>query len=364
MAEKQYTFQGQLIPTITPDKWLNLTTSRQIKAGRKDFVYLDEPRVTGPRDIIDAFKTENNIIERKSITTVQPSNLSPRTLITPMKAMTIQPSSIVRQQISPTIVSLKPVILQKTVVSPTKSIDHKLPPRNYELLSRFVTREKETKPFIQTIIPMKDEEGIVVPTTECQEEGNVGSVIYYPDSTDIEDISVEHLNSLCNFSLLGLKAKAKILKVIDGDTVDVAFFVPFKALAEPRTVTFDRRKVIKSAALTFKGEKGFFTRMRCRLYGIDAAEHDTLQGLKALEIMIKEYNRTNNIVYVIFQKFDMYGRGLIEIFRDIGFLHSLNRFIVEYRDPALQPNILAVEYFGDTKSDYMKQLPKIPKKKR
>lgn len=108
--------------------------------------------------------------------------------------------------------------------------------------------------------------------------------------------------------------KAKILNVVDGDTVDVEV-----------DLGFDVRKV-----------------ERLRLYGLDAPESFTTLGkwVKAeLRLLLSEGTR----VYLHTYKHDKYGRYLTDIFLSTDSRTSVNKQMVEQG--------YAKEYFGDSKSN-------------
>lgn len=100
--------------------------------------------------------------------------------------------------------------------------------------------------------------------------------------------SVEYDN-INFFSLNGLNVWAKVVKVYDGDTVTLVFFVndkPFK--------------------------------FRCRLNGIDCAEKksedeaEVIHANRAIERLNEMID--NDLIYVKCKRFDKYGRVLVDLF--------------------------------------------------
>jgi endonuclease YncB( thermonuclease family) len=128
------------------------------------------------------------------------------------------------------------------------------------------------------------------------------------------------------YSYENLKKKIKILRVIDGDTVDIALH---------------------------HDETGKIFKYRVRLYGIDTPEKRPLKSnpnrdkeiaasKRSSEALIKILEENDNIVVSLFYKPDKYGRLLCTLYDKNG--EDINKWMVA--------NGYAYEYFGKTKQKY------------
>lgn len=192
-----------------------------------------------------------------------------------------------------------------------------------------------------------------------------GSAIFAPNTEDIEKVPEAYLNNLCNFNLIGLRTKGKITYVVDGDTVDICFHVKLSFLYGQRPNLDEPEgkrqqiSIVHSSKPTSPKitDSGLFIKMRARLAGVDSAEKNTTQGIRAKEIMTALYAKNNNTVYIDCQEFDKYGRILVDLYSDPGYRNYLNYYLIKNPDPVL--GVLATNYGGGTKSEYMKNLPVI-----
>jgi len=412
----QFVYFGKTITVPDVDYWYNLQTGRKIKSkpvGRNDYILLDNPRVAGTKEMINGFLASNHLplYEESSPTldevinnntktyqhsaklTTSPtsSNTQPLTKLAPPRS---QPLPIVTPNLPPPKSQPLPVasrshpisILpsqqsQPTPLSPqlqntsTSTIPHTTPlsPRSHPTFtlppptplsprSRPTSTLPPPTPLSQrshptSTLPPPRSQPLPLVNQLCK-VGDVGTTLYYPNTTDIEKVPMEQLEALCTFSLLGIKTKAKIVDIVDGDTFDLAFFIPLTELMSLREEK-KRGKGLRMVrpVLAASEAKGFFTKMRCRLNGIDAAEHDTAQGQEAIKVVTNKFNSINNIVYLQCYQFDKYGRLLVELYEDVNYLKSINQQFLNTVHPTL--GVMFLSYTGGTKADYMKQLPKI-----
>ena len=189
--------------------------------------------------------------------------------------------------------------------------------------------------------------------------GTAGTAIFTPRSTDVATIPDSAIETLCDFHLEGLTGKGKMVRVIDGDTAEVLLYVPLHSLTRP-TKKGRGRGHMQSAAYVYSEGKdaGFFAKYKCRLWGIDAAEHNTAQGVKATELMTAKYAETKNIVYYRLGKYDKYGRLLIQMYSDPEMKDSINTAFAGKEYSGL--GVVVEAYGGGTKSTYMKTLATLP----
>lgn len=123
-----------------------------------------------------------------------------------------------------------------------------------------------------------------------------------------------------------IKKLVKILRVIDGDTIDIAFYY-------------------EDTGKTFKH--------RVRLYGIDAPEkHPSLSNVernkeieaanKSQEALTQRLKENDNLVVALFHKFDKYGRLMATLYDKQG--EDINKWMITSGH--------AQEYFGKTKKKF------------
>lgn len=128
------------------------------------------------------------------------------------------------------------------------------------------------------------------------------------------------------YSYENLKKKIKVLRIVDGDTVDIALHHE------------ETNKIFK---------------YRVRLYGIDTPEKRPLKSnpnrdkeiaasKRSSEALMKILEENDNIVVGLFYKPDKYGRLLCTLYDKNG--EDINKWMVD--------NGYAYEYFGKTKQKY------------
>lgn len=289
-----YNLEGKLFAEPEVGFWYNLNTGRKISKKpptKSDYILNDNPRIAGTSDMIQQFwQIQNRVTRGYQGLPVYPTiPLSPTMPLPPPVTMPL-----------PTM----PLPLPVTMPPP-------LPP----------------------ICPLN----------------TAGTTLYYPTSTDVADIPNTQLDQMCEFTLAGLQLKAKVLYVIDGDTIDLAFFIPMTYLNMPRQEIQARPRIVRTVrpAIGFAEDRGFFARMRVRIAEIDAAEKKTNKGQIAKRLLENRINQLNGIVYANFLKFEKYGRLLADLFEDEARTINIKSPLLEFRHPIL--GNVAVPYYGGTK---------------
>lgn len=128
------------------------------------------------------------------------------------------------------------------------------------------------------------------------------------------------------FSYQNIRRVVKVLRVVDGDTVDIAMG------------SYENHKVFK---------------YRVRLYGIDTPEKKPLKtnpnrereieaATRASQAMMTKLAENNNIVTILFCKNDKYGRLMGTLYDRNG--EDINQWMVKQGH--------AIPYFGKTKKAY------------
>lgn len=170
-------------------------------------------------------------------------------------------------------------------------------------------------------------------------------------SSNIQDLTNEQIENLPIFSFDGLNTIAKIIRIIDGDTVDMAFYVPYVFLSKKGYIF---RKD--------DNENGFYTRVRCRLEGLDAAEHNTHEGIIASLYLEKILKPNKNYVWIQCRNADKYGRLLVNIYLDSNYINCINIMMCNYEHS--EYGKVCKKYDGTTKSDDFKKLTKLTPKEQ
>lgn len=324
--------QGRSFNEPMLGSWYNLETGRVVKNPRSDrpYVTISDPRVLGHQSSVDQFLINNRLPPRP------------------------KPHELLRN------INQRLGFVQPLTVAPQNNVVEKVR-RPLPLPPQPTTFEWTTKLSQQTVTrpssPLRQATGAY--------QGGLctpgGSGVYQLQTNDIEAIPNEILSSLCNFKLVNLRVKAKVIYVVDGDTVDLAFFLPFEHLTRTHLEGrgLNRRPV--QPALTFghgtNAQSGMVVRYRCRLNGIDAAESKTQQGQLATRLMREKFTSLNNIVYIVGSAMDLYGRLLVDLYEDPGYQRNFTRYLIGIVDPVL--GRIAEAYEGGTKSEYMKNLPTV-----
>ena len=320
-----YTWGGKSI-TLEVDKWYNLKTRRQIKNPQSDTWFLRELKIAGSKELIEQFALDNKL---------NYGNI--------MKGATFESIPSIEILILNDDKGPKPPNYPPPSDNFAKVIKAEYYAENPLTVNIGLGVSYETK-----VTPIKEVSCVVKPTA-------IGSFIYYPTSSDIKDIPLQQLNRLCDFTLNGYKTAVRTIEVHDGDTVRFAFIIKLQELAKP--VTRLEKGAIEQDFRLFccQNDVGMTVVMKCRLYGIDTAESNTAQGALATALLRALSEKNNDIFYANFLEFDKYGRPLVDLYFDVARKESVIEYLLRYRDPNL--GVVAVKYNGDTKSDYMKNLP-------
>ena len=395
-----YTFRGEALPAKTSTEYVNLESRRVIKdLKKKGFVFLDVatlrggsggPFVTGSSAIIREFLEENKLAPSIAHSVTSPGTggasitagsagfiLPPPPAATPgVAAGALLPSTVTNifyppQQLPPAInipsqFGKEPQPVQPRLVStpapmPAAAIRGPLPlpPTGAGISAQ-----------IQNLILQSMQQGAKIVGASCV-VGSAGSAIITPaavgaavkvkddDDTEIDKIPEDVIDNLCHFHLSGLKGRGRVTRIIDADTIEMVIRVPLVGLTQKvEAEGRGRARRLKAAAYTTSMDASFYAKFSCRLRGIDFAEHDTAQGMLAIKLMADLYIKYNNRVYYTTGKFDKYGRLLVDLYADKARSISINM----YYDRRVFGDFghIVESYFGKTKSDYMKNLQKVP----
>lgn len=157
-------------------------------------------------------------------------------------------------------------------------------------------------------------------------------------TTDIQNVPVDDLYRLSNFSLEGLFTKARVLKVVDARHVEIAFFVSFDLLSRyhPSTQNYG----ITRCLIPYHGDTGFFMRERCVLKNITRSSHEEVplhdREVKAqlgLELLTAWCNTIGNIVYVEFGREGESRYRPIMMYSDVYRSISINHELLTHKHP-------------------------------
>ena len=113
---------------------------------------------------------------------------------------------------------------------------------------------------------------------------------------NIENIPDEELKNLDEFSFSHIKTKAKIIEVLDGDTISIAMVLKGNDLAQ---FYWNRdgcdMKQLYLSMISKTDDFLMLLKLRIRLFGIDAAEKENPVGKRAKEWAILKYKSDDNI---------------------------------------------------------------------
>lgn len=282
MSAGGYRWENKVFAEGPADSYYNLLTHRQGKKNQKihpDYVYWEQPRVAGPPDSVIEFLEINNMTQH---------------------------ADMLRKQIYPSEGKVSVPVDVAPPKSPTE-IATGAALRSVSVLSSLI-------PGLAALTvhsPSTDEEPMV-----CS--GNLE--VSAEERDRIDKLSFDQLEDLCDFSFWGVRAKAKVRKVIDGDTFDLCWWVPMRVLSHTRTC--DKKKCV-AAIFEFDGKRipvpskdtGFYISRRVRLARADADEHNKPGGPIATALIAGIFHEMKNEVYITAWNGDKYGRTLVDLYR-------------------------------------------------
>lgn len=180
-----------------------------------------------------------------------------------------------------------------------------------------------------------------------------GTVIAATNTRDIASLTQNQIDSMCRFTFGGLFVKGKIISTVDGDTFDMAFYVPIALLGQGRA--FNEKKLQAPVIPTIGYEQtGFFAKVSIRMYGYDAAEKDTNAGKLAKTLMEDKFRSLGGIVWCQFVEAtiadDKYGRTLAVLYEDEQKTRLLNNYLLEQEK--IYNIKMVFPYIGGTKKTF------------
>lgn len=375
--DMNYTFRGKaLTDAAYSGEYMNLATRRKIMNDKPDHYKIrigektgrpDEPSIYGTKEEIFEFMQENqeklkgfNLLpEFQSSYTINVSTIIPNT--TSLDSIIISPPFVTEQtktvkeiQKGPNLSSFYEMMSglgnrlmgkkERPISQPTPDI--KIDEFDEKTNSILEAQEKE----IQNVQKMLQNINITQPFSL---KGNPENVLRsFPE---------EALNTMCDFSLCGLSGVARVVDIMDADTFRLLVHIKIGDMCCGYSKMIGRGQSrhceTKYPILSEDGHKdsGFYTMLSVRLNGIDSAEKNTEQGQIAKEIIRRYVSSNDNIVYYQFETYDKYGRVLGQLYIDKNRNISINKFFIG--KPLRSLGLLAIEYDGGEKSDYMKKLP-------
>ena len=178
---------------------------------------------------------------------------------------------------------------------------------------------------------------------------------------DLEDLSDDVIDSLDIFSFSRInRKKARVVYVVDADTIDVVLFINPTDFCTPHWSRVDQKMIpTQNAHLCVSSNdtdnnnetitEQLLVKLRLRLYGIDAAEKNTVPGQRCKEWAEIKYKELNNIVYANLMGTDSKGRVLANLYECQNSNRSINQLLVDHMDPCYGK--LCVSYHGEHKND-------------
>jgi len=226
-------------------------------------------------------------------------------------------------------------------------------------LKNLIQNSKMSKEFMETLETVSQVDSHKICATNT-----LNQAIFTSRTENPHDLDDHALHSLTEFRINGFEGPGVVTDVIDGDTVNIVVYVPLRILAQGHSYKYYSKKGIRSFIHTRFLNAGFFTKIRCRILGIDAMESKFPEGKFAKALTIDLYQR-NPKVWVSFpsgdniEDLDKFGRNLVTIYTNSSKKVNLNEYLFEYNIKDKKHNITIVDkYDGGKKSDYAKNLPK------
>nr|QBK84785.1 MAG: uncharacterized protein LCDPAC01_02660 [Pithovirus LCDPAC01] len=167
------------------------------------------------------------------------------------------------------------------------------------------------------------------------------------DISDVTDAEIKHLG---DFDFKNIFTKARVIRVMDGDTIEIATLISMSELAKERKGHSVGMMIRHPRFFLGYGSHKFLFKLTLRLYGIDTAEKNTRQGQVAKALLMEKLRRLNNFVWVhmISQKQEKFGRVLSILYEDCKKRKNLNEFLLEFSEET--GYVVAKTYQGGKKS--------------
>ena len=156
------------------------------------------------------------------------------------------------------------------------------------------------------------------------------------------------------FGFVGICTKARVVYVVDGDTLDVVMFITLAQLCRSRKI--GPKQESRTSALIQSGceKAGFFMKIRLRLYGYDCIEKNTDNGKLATKILQEKLESINNIVWCQCIELNVsspkYNRTIAVIYEDPECTKCLNEYLYQM-EKKLQIKMVH-PYTGGTKKEF------------
>jgi len=182
--------------------------------------------------------------------------------------------------------------------------------------------------------------------------GPASKMLPLPKNTDVEGLSTEQLDNLTGLHFGGLFLKARVVDVIDGDTIKVVVFFPLNELGSCRKI--NRKLQVSAYPAHSKKNSGFFTLLSIRTYGYDAVEKDQPAGQLAKQLFQEKLESLNNVIWCQFIdpsiNKDKYDRHLAVLYEDQNKTRLLNDYLLKKQTEV--KTVLVNPYLGGTKEKF------------
>ena len=399
-----------IIVNVKSDEWYNLATNRIVRK-LKNRTFLISPRVVGSSDQLSQFMIMNNltldsiIIPDSSydlfddLTTIfNVDATSNKGSVTASSEGSVAASSeeVTEVDMNDLIKRYPQMELKETIISLSRNAVVVAAKKWYNLeTSRSIGNLKNKEFFISPrvagslelliefllINEIKIDE-VIIPESRPHMRRSIKAAIAKRRSriintTDIDQVSQEEIDILQPFNFNRITVKARLTRVIDGDTFDCVTIIDPHILALPTAVRVDNRTVIgqtvticsNSVIKSSKDRSGMLVKLRIRLDGADAADcltrSDKATDLERERMKLKKEAATDfvrrwallsdNRVWLQLLGYDcrsrllgqLYSRSLNEReFDSFTSSNSLTKQLLTYRDSKY--GTVALPYDGST----------------
>jgi hypothetical protein len=147
--------------------------------------------------------------------------------------------------------------------------------------------------------------------TDIREDSPEFSVMRVPT---MANITPDTMKRLCPFELTNLKCTAKLYQLTAMNNIELAVEIKLIDLATERPK--GKNKDMKSPIITAQPDTTFITLFNCRLFDLETADKDTVQG-QICTLLLEDYirNTLESIVYIEIKGFEN-GKMLIKMCTD------------------------------------------------
>jgi len=259
--DKEQSFSNLAGKTVTvkSDEWYNLDSGRIVRK-LKNRTYLLSPRVVGSCDQLRQFMIQNNLTLNSILVSESSSDLIDESI---GQAASSQDSSSSDIDMDRLVEHYPQIVTKESITNLSRNEVVVAAKKWYNLeTSRSIGNLKEKEFLISPrvagpleliveflLINNLDVDGVIIPESRPNMRLSLKRAIEQRrpriiETTDIDQVSPDEINTLQPFNFNRVTVKARLTRVIDGDTFDCVTIIDPSILALPTPVRVDNRTVI------------------------------------------------------------------------------------------------------------------------